>query len=109
MARTYGFECHSVRSGCILKPPPGEAGTAAPRRLGRDALVRTLSATEEVAALLASRRWFTEVRHEAQKPGIGMCLAGGHLILLTLSAFVALGTTSPASAEAMFMEVPGRG
>ena len=29
--------------GCRLKTPPGEAGTAAPRRLGRDPLVRTLS------------------------------------------------------------------
>ena len=45
--------------------PPGEAGTAAPRRLGRDPLVRTLSATEEVAALLTSRRCFTEVSDEA--------------------------------------------
>ncbi len=40
--------------------PPGEAGTAALRRLGRDALTRTLSVTEEAAALLTSRRWFTE-------------------------------------------------
>ena len=31
---------------------PGEAGTAALHRLGRDPLVRTLSATDEVAALL---------------------------------------------------------
>ena len=29
--------------------------------------VRTLSATKEVAALLTSRRWFTEVSHEAHK------------------------------------------
>ena len=44
-----------------------------------------------------------------------MCLAGGHLSnlgILAFSAFVALGTASPAFAEAMFMglcEVPGRG
>ena len=38
-----------------MKAPPGEAGTAAPLRLGRDPLVRTLSVTEEVAALLTSK------------------------------------------------------
>ncbi len=96
-----------------MKTPPGEVGIAAPRRLGRDALVRTLSPTEEVAALLTSRRCFTEVRHEAQKPGIGMCLAGGRLSnlgVLAFSAYMALGTASSASA-AMFMGLglPGRG
>jgi hypothetical protein len=50
-----------------VKAPPGEAGIAAARRLGRDPLVRTLSATEEVAALLTSRRCFTEVSHEAHR------------------------------------------
>ncbi len=53
-------------SGCRLKAPPGEAGIAA-RRLGRDPLIRTLSPTDEVAALLTSRRWFTEASHEAHK------------------------------------------
>ncbi len=96
-----------------MKTPPGEVGIAAPRRLGRDPLVRTLSPTEEVAALLTSRRCFTEVGHEAQKPGIGMCLAGGHLSnlgVLAFSAYMALGTASSASA-AMFMGLglPGRG
>ncbi len=57
--------------------PPGEIGIAAPRRLGCDSLAYTLSETGEIAALLTSRRWFTEVSHEAQKPGIGMCLARG--------------------------------
>ena len=52
-----------------LKTPPGEVGIAALRRLGRDPLVRTLSVTEKVAALLTSRRCFTEVRHDSQKPG----------------------------------------
>jgi hypothetical protein len=51
-------------------------GIAALLRLGCDPLVRTLSVTEEVAALLTSRRWFTEVSHEAHKPGIGIYLAG---------------------------------
>jgi hypothetical protein len=39
-----------------VKAPPGGAGIAVPRRLGRDPLVRTLSVTEEVAALLTSRQ-----------------------------------------------------
>ena len=96
-----------------MKAPPGEAGTAALRRLGRDPLVRTLSPTEEIAALLTSRRCFTEVGHEAHKPGIGMWLAGGHLSnlgVLAFSAYMALGTASSASA-AMFMGLglPGRG
>jgi len=51
-----------------LKTPLGEAGIAAPRRFGRDPLVRTLSVTEEVAALLTSKRLCTEVSLEAQKP-----------------------------------------
>ncbi len=95
---------------CRVKAPPGEIGIAAPRRLGRDPRVRTLSVTEEVAALLTSRRCFTEVGHEAQKPGIGMCLAGGNLGVLAFSAYMALGTASSASA-AMFMGLglPGRG
>jgi hypothetical protein len=46
--------------GCMVwncvKAPPGETGTAASHRLGRCPLVRTLSATEEVAALLTSRQ-----------------------------------------------------
>ncbi len=85
-------------------------GTAASRRLGCDPLVRTLSTAEEVAALLTSRRWFTEVSHEAQKPGIGICLARGNLGVLAFSAYMALGTASSASA-AMFMGLglPGRG
>ena len=39
-----------------LAAPGYPAGTATRRRLGRDPLVRTLSATEEVAALLTSRQ-----------------------------------------------------
>ncbi len=40
-----------------------------------------------------------------------MCLAGGNLGVLAFSAYMALGTASSASAEAMFMGLglPGRG
>ncbi len=48
-------------SGCRLKTPPGEAGHRRPSP-PRCALARTLSATDEGAALPASRRWFTEVK-----------------------------------------------
>ncbi len=55
-----------------------------------------------------------EVGHEVQKPGIGMCLAGGHLSnlgVLAFSAYMAIGAAASASAEAMFMGLglPGRG
>ena len=95
-----------------MKAPPGETGTAAARRLDRDPLLRTLSVTEEVAALLTSGRCFTEVGHEAQKPGFRMCLAGATSATSAFSrSYVARGTASPASAEAMFMDLglPGRG